>query len=150
MDRRTTLVAWALALSLGACGDDPPAPTPPTATPPAPVSPRPKTYQITMILVRYRTPGVEDVARTHDDAKRLATRLTDEIRAGASMESLLRYTDDLGDDGRPFNGGSYSLRAGDPKVNAGLLALIETLEPGALAKEPYDSGLGFLVVRRDR
>jgi hypothetical protein len=104
-----------------------------------------------MIMVRYRTEkDAQPVSRTRTEAERLAKGLIEEISSGTKMETLLKYTDDVGEDGRPYNDGSYSFDPRSGAVQAKLLEFIRGIEPGKLAPTPYDSGYGFHVIRRDR
>ena len=174
---RSLLVACAVATLAAGCGepDAPPARTPsagtpatgapPPAPPPPPTPPRPggppepgsagteplRSIQITQVMIVYRSKTLPDAKRTREEAKAFAEDLLAQARRGTDIEKLVyEHTDDRGEDGRPFNRGSYSLHPKDPRTQAGLIAAAKATPVGTLVSEPYDSGLAFLVFRRDR
>ena len=96
-----------------------------------------------------REGSVAKVARTKETALVLARELIARIRGGASMESLVaEFSDDRGDDGKPFNSGSYTIARNTPTV-ATLKNAAFGLAVGELAPEPIDSGSAIHVIRRD-
>lgn len=125
-------------------------PSAPPAVGPGPVASRSATATITQIMIAYRTDrGVSTVTRTRAQAYELAVALIERIRQGESMESLLlAHTDDRGDDGKPFNRGSYTFAPTTPALPVIRRAAFDT-PIGKLAPEPVDSGFAYHVIRRD-
>ena len=127
----------AVLAALSACGDD----RAPARRPSGPASGESATF--TQILLRY------DVTRSKAEAKELSVKLIGRILGGERMEDLLlRYTDDRDEGGKPYNDGSYTI----PRGSAALPVVERTvfaLKAGELAPDPVDTGLAYLVVRRD-
>jgi len=128
----------------------PSAPPAPPAVGPGPVASRSATATITQIMIAYRTDrGVSTVTRTRAQAYELAVALIERIEKGESMESLLQaHTDDRGEDGKPFNRGSYTFAPSTPALPVIRRAAFDT-PIGKLAPEPVDSGFAYHVIRRD-
>ena len=143
------VVAWFLALDASGCLR---ARAP--ASSPAPSVARsrstPTQVEFTQIMLAYaRAGGVATATRTREAAFALARTLIARIRGGTSMEDLVaEYTDDRGDDGRPFNGGSYTMTRSKPAV-AAIKDAAFALDVGQLSPDPIDSGYAVHVIRRD-
>jgi hypothetical protein len=164
--RSPPALACLAAALLAGCGDDPGDP-PPVGTGPVPAVPAPgesrsppvgptapaepvRSVQITQLMLVYRTPRVPEATRTKDEARRLARDLLDRARRGTPLDDLVAaHTDDRGDDGRPFNRGSYSLDPREERTRL-LVAAAKAVPVGELAPEPFDTGVAYLVFRRDR
>jgi hypothetical protein len=165
---RAALAATASVLVVGtaACGGregdaDPPAKAPPLV--PAarggagtPVARTPvatgtvPTYQVTTILVAYRSDRLPTAKRSREEARAFAESLARRVREGASMERLVRdHTDDRNEAGEPFNRGEYSLLAEGDTADPRLVALAARTPVGQVASDLYDSGTAFVVLRRD-
>ncbi|HVG94223.1 MAG TPA: hypothetical protein VND21_07240 [Planctomycetota bacterium] len=145
------LVALALAAALAACGD---APTPP-ATPPTPAPPKllpaDGTVEFTQVLVGYRVQGRTPFQRSKSEALTRAQMVLTRAQAGEPMENLVReLTDDRNDAGDVFNRGSYTIAKSDRRVVRVLREAILDTPVGALHHRPVDTGLAFVVFRRDR
>lgn len=110
----------------------------------------PPQVRFTQIMVAYARPGgITKVRRSRAEALDLARSLVARIRKGASMERLVdEFTDDRGEDGKPFNEGSYSMSRSQPAVEA-IKRTAFGLDVGELADEPVDSGYAYHVIRRD-
>ena len=130
---RGRLLAAFLVLStvVSACGDgDPP--------PPKAVSPARAT--ITQILIQYASKQVKDVKRTPEEARTLALSLIERIRSGERMETLmLQFTDDRGDDGKPFNDGVYLILRGSIAMPALGGLTDEQMQAGFIASPEFYS-----------
>lgn len=144
------LIVWALVLQalgvLHGCAGNEPTPPPPAV---APRSSR-ATVTFTQIMLLYqRDKSAPTVTRTKEESLVLARTLIDRIQKGASMESLVvEFTDDRGNDGKPFNSGSYSMARSKP-ANEDIKRVAFGLDVGKLAPEPVDSGFAWHVIRRD-
>lgn len=148
---RATLGALLLAAT-AACGDDPPAP-PARATPPAPTRPRSRDEVATFlqIMVGYRSERFPDTfRRSASEARARADDLLEQLRAGTPMERLIaEHTDDRDDAGKPFNGGSYTIARGVTPVMPVVEKVVFSLAKGELARAPVDTGVAFLLIRRE-
>lgn len=92
-----------------------------------------------------------DWKTTKEEALVIARDLIAKAKAGTPMEELVyAHTDDRGDDGKPFNRGDYSLDPRDRSTQARLIAAVERTPVGEVASTPYDSGVAWIVFRRDR
>jgi hypothetical protein len=138
--------AAAAFLLLAACGDAPAPPAKPKPAPPPVADPK-SSVNVHQIMLLY-APKRPD--RSHDQAFALAERLIARAKAGEAFETLIvEATDDLTEEGKPFNRGDYtiSLRgAADPVF----VKYVLNLKVGEIGTTPYDSGQAILVVRRDR
>jgi hypothetical protein len=107
-------------------------------------------YQVTTILLAYKTPRLPEAKRTREETRALAESLVRRIREGESMERLLlAHTDDRDESGEPFNGGTYSILAeGDP-ADSRLVALAARAPVGQVAPDLFDSGTAIVILRRD-
>lgn len=136
-------LAW-----LAGCGD---------GTPPARdgrgsprTSSRKDVATFSQIMFVYRGADGAFLKRTRPEALALAQDMLRRIAAGEPMAVLIRnYTDDVGDDGRPFNSGSYTIARTQAQVMPKVRDAVFRLAPGELLPEPLDTGLAFLVIRRD-
>jgi hypothetical protein len=138
------LLVLALAAPLAGCGDAP-APSPPRS-PPADGS-----IEFTQILVGYRVEGRTPFLRSRSEALAFAEKALSRARAGESMQSLVEeLTDDRDARGEPFNRGSYTIAKSDRRVVRVLREAILDTPVGELHPRPVDTGLAFVVFRRDR
>lgn len=154
----TGLVALAL-LAVPACGDGEKPPPKVLAPPPTPVPPVttdvpagvPASVTFSEIMIAYQRPGgVAGVTRSRDEAWELARTVLRRIQEGESFGLLLdKYTDNRGDDGKPFNEGSYSKAWKDPRLNGAIKEVVFRLPVNAVAPDPVDSGFAWHVLRRD-
>lgn|GEM_PF-4620248 len=143
-------LAVAALLLLAGCGDGP-GPTPAGARGAArgPAA-RNDVATFTQIMFVYRGANGATFKRTRPEALALANEMLRRIAAGEPMAMLVRnYTDDLGVDGKPFNSGSYTIYRTQPRVMPAVREAVFRLGRGELLPEPLDTGLAFLVVRRD-
>lgn len=102
------------------------------------------------IMFVYRGANGQTFKRTRPEALALAQDMLRRIAAGEPMAVLIRnYTDDLGVDGKPFNSGSYTIARTQAQVMASVREAVFALQPGELRPEPLDTGMAFLVIRRD-
>ena len=143
--RPRTVVLLALlasAATLAGCGD----------TEPLPGRAEPSSIQITQVTLVYGRPVKEreNLLRSKEEARRLALSLIERIQAGERMESLLlRYTDDLDPVSRePTNSGTVTLARVTPALSS-VKDVAFRLKVGELHPKPIDTGIAYLVVRRD-
>lgn len=134
-----------LGLASG-CDDRPSAPSPPTRPP----STARDVATFSQIMLIYRFPDGRTPPRSREEAMALAQDLVRRARAGESFDALLReHTDDRGDDGKPFNSGSYTIGRTRGAVLQAVRDAVFSLEPGEIHRTPVDTDLAVLVVRRD-
>jgi hypothetical protein len=138
-------------LALAGCGDgDGPAGPRPVAPGPRGPGARKDVATFSQIMFVYRGANGQTFKRTRPEALALANDMVRRLAAGESMAALIRaYTDDLGVDGRPFNSGSYTIARHQTQVMASVREAVFALQPGELRTEPLDTGMAFLVIRRD-
>ncbi len=155
--------AGAIALALATCGgESKPARTgtPPPPPPPPPVSSAevgapppgaPESVTFSQIMIVYALPkGTPGVTRTREQAWDLARDLVRRIQSGESFDALLeKHTEDRGEDGKPFNSGSYSKSWKDLGFNPLIKRIVFGLPVGGVAPIPVDSGYAFHILRRD-
>jgi len=92
-----------------------------------------------------------DQVRTKEEALTLARDLIARAKAGARFDDLVyTYSDDHEPGQPPFNRGDYSLDPRDRRTQAGLIAAVQRTPVGEIASQPYDSGVAWIVFRRDR
>ena len=106
---------------------------------------------ITQILLTYQRQSgpTKNAKRSKEETHALAVSIIDRIRHGERMEELLvRYTDDLNPEGKPFNDGSYAITPSSAVKAAVQRAAFDT-PVGEVAPEPVDTGIAYLVIRRD-
>jgi hypothetical protein len=140
----------AVALGLASCDERKPISPPADDPDPAHHKGGLDSVTITQIMVAYKAAGgVTTATRTREEARRFAESLLQQIQDGTPMERLLKFSDDLGPDGKPFNDGSYSLARNSPARAAILKAAFDT-PVGQVTPKPVDSGLAWHVIRRDR
>ena len=133
-------VTLGLAVTLAACG---------VAERPAEKALDPERAAITQILLRYATKQHPEAGRTKAEARALAYALIERIRNGERMETvMLENTDDKGPDGRPFNDGVYLLVRGAAALPVVQKAVFDA-PIGRVARDPVDTGLAYLVIRRN-
>lgn len=145
---RTLVASLGLALVglASGCDDRPSAPSPP-ARPPSTAR---DVATFSQIMLIYRFPDGRTPPRSREEALALARDLLRRARGGESFDALLReHTDDRGDDGKPFNGGSYTIGRTAGAVLQVVRDTVFRLEPGEVHRAPLDTDLAVLVVRRD-
>lgn len=141
-------VALLALLLLAGCGDG----APPTGARRGTRGPAARTDVATFsqIMFVYRGADGNVLKRTRPEALALAHEMLRRIAAGEPMSLLIRnYTDDVGDDGKPFNSGSYTIARDQARVMPVVRDAVFRLGRGELLPEPLDTGLAFLVIRRD-
>ncbi|MFO0933467.1 MAG: peptidylprolyl isomerase [Planctomycetota bacterium] len=138
-------------LALAGCGDgDGPTGTRPPAPGPRGPAARKDVATFSQIMFVYRGANGQTFKRTRPEALALAQDMLRRLAAGEPMAVLIRnYTDDLGVDGKPFNSGSYTIARTQAQVMASVREAVFALQPGELRTEPLDTGMAFLVIRRD-
>lgn len=138
-------------LALAGCGDgDGPSGTRPPAPGPRGPAARKDVATFSQIMFVYRGANGQTFKRTRPEALALAQDMLRRLAAGEPMAVLIRnYTDDLGVDGKPFNSGSYTIARTQAQVMASVREAVFALQPGELRTEPLDTGMAFLVIRRD-
>lgn len=138
-------------LALAGCGDgDSPTGTRPPAPGPRGPAARKDVATFSQIMFVYRGANGQTFKRTRPEALALAQDMLRRLAAGEPMAVLIRnYTDDLGVDGKPFNSGSYTIARTQAQVMASVREAVFALQPGELRTEPLDTGMAFLVIRRD-
>ena len=133
----------------GPAGDGPAGKRPPGAGTRGPAA-RKDVATFSQIMFVYRGANGQTFKRTRPEALALAQDMLRRIAAGEPMAVLIRnYTDDLGVDGKPFNSGSYTIARTQTQVMASVREAVFALQPGELRAEPLDTGMAFLVIRRD-
>ena len=136
-----------VATALVACGEnEAPAPAPaPRASSPEDVA------TISLIMVVYRSATKPEWPRSQDEARARAEEAVRRLRAGESMETLTReLTDDVDEEtGTPFNGGTYTISRRKPGAMHAVKDVVFALKPGELMPRPVDTGLAYLVIRRE-
>jgi hypothetical protein len=142
------LLAATALCALTACGPDAGRP-PPRSGPPAP--PPDTSFEITQVLIGYRVEGRTPFTRTRAEAYRRAQQALDRALAGEPLERLvLEMTDDRDPEGQPFNRGSYTLpKSGGPQMKV-LQDAVRATPVGRVHEAPVDTGLAYVVFRRDR
>ncbi len=138
-------------LALAGCGDgDGPTGKRPLAPGPRGPAARKDVATFSQIMFVYRGANGQTFKRTRPEALALARDMLRRLAAGEPMAVLIRtYTDDLGVDGKPFNSGSYTIARTQAQVMASVREAVFALQPGELRTEPLDTGMAFLVIRRD-
>lgn len=149
MTRAAAALLALLALAGCGDGDGPAGKRPPGAGTRGPAA-RKDVATFSQIMFVYRGANGMTFKRTRPEALALANDMLRRIASGEPMAVLIRnYTDDLGVDGKPFNSGSYTIARTQTQVMASVREAVFALQPGELRAEPLDTGMAFLVIRRD-
>jgi hypothetical protein len=151
-----TVIVIALALVFVKCDGReapvaPAAPSP-TSTGPAPATPsaHPDVATFSQVMLTYASKRFPNFKRTKDDAADLAEKLIARLRDGDRMDLLIHdFTDDRDDDGKVYNSGTYTIARGRTRVMKSVESAVFGLKPGAVYPLPVDTGVAFLVIRRD-
>jgi hypothetical protein len=141
---RGTFAVFAVALLGFGCGNG--------EGPTAPRRARPADEVVTFhqVMIGYAVPGRTKFARSKAEAFDLAQRVLARARGGEPFDALIRaWTDDRDELGRPFNRGSYTIARRATPTLPQVKAAVFGLAPGALLPEPLDTGLAYLVIRRE-
>lgn len=152
---RPALALVLLASLASGCGGDEPGPAPGPAPAPVAPAPRPRSRDevatFTQILVGYRSERFPDTfRRSAAEARAIADDLVAKLRAGASMERLVeQHTDDRNEEGKPFNDGTYTIARGVTPVMPAVEKAVFSLRKGEILPTPLDTGVAFLVLRRE-
>ncbi len=106
---------------------------------------------VSQITVMYgqRTdrPGTD---RTKAEAFGVAKQALERIAGGVPFERVLAdVTDDRDEVGKPFNRGSYTIAEGSPAM-AVVKQVAFSTPVGLIHPHPIDTGVGYLILRRDR
>jgi hypothetical protein len=138
-------LAALVAFLLARCGDGP-QPSPGT---PSPSSPQ-DVATFAQILVVYRSDAKPDWPRTKAQALARAKEALGRLRAGRPIEEVTaEFTDDRDASGAPFNSGTQTIRRGVTRELPVVTDRVFRLKPGELLGDPLDTGVAYVVIRRE-
>ena len=104
--------------------------------------------EITQIVVMFRTPKNSKATRSKEEARAVATSLQADLVAGRNITDLLKFTDFVDRDHKPYNRGRSRVTKDWDSAPALRDAIFAT-PVGGIGKGPFEIEVGFVVFRRE-
>lgn len=133
---RHMVVVLAFAASVACDGGDPPS----RASAP--------TAEVTQIVVMFKSAKSPKATRSKEEARAIATSLQADLVAGRNIADLMKFTDFVDRDHKPYNKGRSRVTK-DWDAAPALRDAIFATPVGGIGKGPIEIEFGFVLFRRE-